>query len=450
MSNTADTKQNDKQLQEDIALLDKLLGVEARKPGKAAALPAAIRIIETLEPAGGKQVPVFPASYAGATDQSPPVYDLVGVVYGEVEETVRVKKSSTKVRQILSAKLCAIDSPQSQANRMEPAFVECEDLASLVPQAKATIPRRSGEDGSTSVLLLPHRVADFRVRLSNSGPTVRETVTAFANGNALPLLRTFPTSVLFGFWDSRDQGTKHARILLSRIDATNVVPCRRHALYSGPYSNDEFGEAILEREADRDRLSELGFSAAPSEGLGGVMLDPASGKIERLALLSLTDLARIHCQALSGQPADSENDDTKLTNAARRYLFSLAALAEGHERSKGSHRLRSGCELIGVEEPTFELLTSKTRRPQSAPSDEDAIDPKQIESLYFDRARLIKLAESAMSILGIKAGDHPDYAVSKDSLREAFGTTAPPAAKKTTSKKAAKKAANTGEPSASV
>ena len=315
MSNQADPKHKEERLEQDIALLDKLLGVEARMPGKAASLPAAIRIIETLEPAGGRQVPVFPASYAGATDQSPPVYDLSGVVYGDVEETVRVKKSSTKVRQILSAKLCAIDSPQSQANRMEPAFVECEDLAKLVPQAEAAIPRRAEVEGSTSVLLLPHRVADFRVRFSDRATKVREAVTAFAKGNVLPLLQIFPTSVLFGFWDSRDQGTKHARILLSRIDAANVTPCRRHALYSGPYSKDEFSEAVLGREANADKLSELGFSAAPSEGLGGVIVDQEKGKIERLSLLSLTDLARVHCHA-----PKPENTDSNFLNQKVRKL----------------------------------------------------------------------------------------------------------------------------------
>ncbi|OYW72311.1 MAG: hypothetical protein B7Z37_25235 [Verrucomicrobia bacterium 12-59-8] len=171
------------QLKADITLLDNLLGVEARKPGKAALLPAAIRIVETLEPAGGKQVPVFPASYAGATDQSPPVYDLAGVIYGEVEETIRVKKSTAKVRQIIKAKLCALDSPQSQANRMEPAFIECDDLKALVPQATSTIPRRPENEGSTSVLLLARRVADFRIRLSNGADDIRKAVTAFAKGD---------------------------------------------------------------------------------------------------------------------------------------------------------------------------------------------------------------------------------------------------------------------------
>ena len=45
--------------------LDALLGMDVRKPGTAAKLPAVIRITETLEPAGGKDFPVFPPSYAG-------------------------------------------------------------------------------------------------------------------------------------------------------------------------------------------------------------------------------------------------------------------------------------------------------------------------------------------------------------------------------------------------
>src|SRR5579872_3592548 len=215
MSDQEDSQKKEEQLKQDIILLDKLLGVEARKPGKAASLPAAIRIIETLEPAGGKQVPVFPASYAGATDQSPPVYDLAGIEYGEGEDTVRIKNGTAKIPRIIRAKMCALDSPQSQANRMEPAFLECDDLKQLVPQASASIPRRSETETASPVLTLPHRVADFRVRLSDKKDDVSEAINAFSKGDCLPLLKSFPTSLIFGFWNSRgeeEQGVKHARI----------------------------------------------------------------------------------------------------------------------------------------------------------------------------------------------------------------------------------------------
>ena len=390
-------EQQNKQLETDIILLNALLGVEARKPGKAASLPAAIRVIELLEPAGGKDIPVFPASYAGATDQMPPVYDLAGIEYDQGEDTVRIKNGTGKIPRIKSAKFCAIDSPQSQANRMEPAFLEADDLRELVPQATATIPKR--ENGTGSVLSLPHRVADFRIRLSNKANDVKNAIAAFAKGDALPLLQNFPTSLLFGFWDSRgdaDVGVKHARILLSRIDAHNVVPYRRHSLYSGPYSGEEFREVILDgADIEAKKLSGAGFTNAPSDGLGGVLLDKDKGKIERISVLSLSDIARVNC----GNPVDKEK-----TNTARRYLFALAALAEAHERSKGSHRLRSGCELVANGEKTVEF-----RGTQPGNADE-------LKSLYDDRARLIAIAKKSAEILGITTTEQT-YTVSASILK---------------------------------
>ncbi len=437
--NTAETAVSEQQTAADIALLDCLLGVESRKPGKAASLPAAIRIIETLEPAGGKDIPVFPASYAGANDQSPPVYDLAGIEYGEHEETVRVKNSTAKVRQILRARFCAIDSPQSQANRMEPAFLESDELKSLVPQGAATIPKR--EVYGDSVLLLPHRVADFRVRLSSRGTDVSSAITAFQKGNALPLLRLFPTSLIFGFWNSRgeeEHGVKHARMLLSRIDAHDVIPCRRHSLYSGPYSKGEFAEVVLEREMSKeegDKLSKEGFSNAPSDALGGVLVQ---GKVERTSVLSLSDIARIHCELPEAEEKKDEAvaESTKttdltpeqLTNAARRYLFALAALAEGSERYKGSHRLRSGCELIGVGNMQFELRGAKF---------DQAGD---LETIYNDRDRLIAVAKEAKKTLSVPS-TLASFEVTKETLSDVFNSTDTNAARKKVAKKASKKKA---------
>jgi CRISPR-associated protein Csb1 len=409
--------EQNKQLEVDITLLDNLLGVEARKPGKAASLPAAIRVIEPLEPACGKDIPVFPASYAGASDQSPPVYDLAGIEYDDGMDTVRVKKGTREIPRIKSAKLCAIDSPQSQANRMEPAFLEADDLRELVPQATATIPKR--EHGTESVLNLPHRVADFRVRLSDKASTVKSAIASFAKGDALPLIQAFPTSLLFGFWDSRgdeEVGVKHARILLSRIDAHDVVPCRRHSLYSGPYSKDEFREAVLDNaDIDKEKLSAAGFTNAPSDGLGGVLVN---GKIERISVLSLSDIARINCFEETKKDAPEGADDKQKkvvksnvdkgkTNAARRYLFALAALAEGHERSKGSHRLRSGCELVAPSADLKPTIEFRGAQPQSA---------DELVKLYGDRYRLIEIAKESIGTLGIKT-EGETYEVTKETLR---------------------------------
>ncbi len=400
------------QVQEDdlnkaIELLDRLLSVNARKPGAAVKLPAVIRVLESLEPAGGMDFPVFPASYAGTGDNDPPVYDLSGVVYGQVQETIRGKgKTTVQRQQIISAERCALDSPQSQANRMEEAFLEDSDLRSLVPQATVTIPRSGEKKAEESVFRLPHRVADFRVRLSDKKDDAKAAISAFANGDALKLLKLMPTSVVFGFWDSRAEESqhKHARVLLSRIDAFDVVPCRRHALYSGPYSADEFAKAVLDKPAadksDQDKMAERGYTNAPTEGLGGVLV---KGKIERLALISLTDIARLSCQ-----DKDNKTDVAK-TDAARRYLFALAALAEAYPRSTGSHRLRSGCELLTV-----------SRKVELRGGDGTYAEEEALKKLYEDRRMLIAVAKQAKGILEIPDQTGP-FVLTKESLREDFG-----------------------------
>jgi CRISPR-associated protein Csb1 len=300
---------------------------------------------------------------------------------------------------------------------MEPAFADDSDLATLVPQATATIPRRAGINGDENLLRLPHRVADFRVRLSDQATTVKTAIADFVSGDALALLRLMPTSILFGFWDSRGEQSKHARILLARIDAFDVVPCRRHALYSGPYSKDEFAEINLgdvtraKEKKDADKMAELGFSAAPSDGLGGVVVED---RIERLALLSLTDIARVNCKA----PEGSKHDSATLTNAARRYLFALAGLAEGYTRSTGSHRLRSGCELVAATEvgATIDLRGGAT----------DYSDAASLKSLFKDRALLIQVAAQAKGVLGTPA-TLDAFNVTSDTLKAAFATPDAPA-----------------------
>lgn len=419
---------NEADVRKAIELLDGLLGVDVRKPGTAAKLPAVIRVIESLEPAGGMLFPVFPASYAGDGQNAPPVYDLNGIEYGPELEVVHAKDRDRFRRDIVRARQCTIDSPQSQANRTEIAFLEDEELRSLVPQASAKIPRADGKKDEESILRLPHRIADFRVRLSdNMRDDVKTAISDFAKGDSLKLLRLMPTSIIFGFWDSRGDESqhKHARLLLSRIDAFDVVPCRKHAIYSGPYSKDEFAEIVLanselaavsqdetERETEETKsstakkaafkkMAERGFTAAPSEGLGGVLVQ---GKIERLALLSLTGIARLSC-------CDNDSEAQKeLTNAARRYVFTLAVLAEGHPRATGSHRLRSGCELLAKKDGLAIELRG---------GDTDYKDSAALHALFRNRDLLIAIAEDARKKLTIP-DKLADFVVSKEALKSDF------------------------------
>lgn len=406
--------------------LDALLGMDARKPGSAAELPAVIRITESLEAAGGSDFPVFPPSYAGEGTNAPPVYDLNGIEWGEILREKSAKDGTKRVtRYIKRARHCTVDSPQSHANRTEIAFRDDEALRALVPQAVAKIPRKSefADQSNANLLALPHRVADFRVRASNQKESAAKAIKAFANGNALPLLRFMPTSIIFGFWDSRAEGYqhKHSRILLSRIDAFGVVPCERRSVYTGPYSKDECASVVLgndnlaqelseydakasddderaraskEAKTWADKMAERGFSSALGSGLGGIFAE----RIERLALISLTDIASIFCLKepepentnRSEQGPSKSQPDKGLTNAARRYLLALALLAESHPRSTGSYRLRSGCELVAVDKKLALLGAGQKSTAAEA-----------LKALCENRELLIKVAEAAHEVLEI-------------------------------------------------
>jgi CRISPR-associated protein Csb1 len=407
--------------------LDALLGMDVRKPGTAATLPAVIRITETLEPAGGKDFPVFPPSYAGDVKNAPPVYDLNGIEWSEVLGEKSAKDGTKRMtRYIKHARHCTMDSPQSHANRTEIAFRDDPDLRALVPQAEAKIPRKPefADLANTNLLALPHRVADFRVRASNQKDAVTKAIRAFTKTNALPLLQLMPTSIVFGFWDSRAEGYqhKHARILLTRIDAFGVVPCERHSVYTGPYSKDECAAVVLgsdnlaqqlsaydatEKEDDEqpkankeakkwaDKMAERGFSSAPGAGLGGVFAE----RIERLALISLTDIASIYCfkpeetaasTSAESEPAKNREPDGELTNAARRYLLALSLLAENYPRSTGSYRLRSGCELLAVKQELTILGAGNTSEHANA-----------LKKLCGNRESLIAVAKAAHDFLKI-------------------------------------------------
>lgn len=436
--------------------LDALLGMDVRKPGTAAQLPAVIRIIETLEPAGGKDFPVFPPSYAGE------VYELNGIEWGEVLEE-RASRDGTKrvTRYIKRARHCTMDSPQSHANRTEIAFRDDPELRGLVPQAEAKIPRKPefADQSSTNLLALPHRVADFRVRASNQKDAAINAIKAFAKGDALPLLHFMPTSIIFGFWDSRAEGYqhKHSRLLLTRVDAFGVVPCEKRFIYTGPYSRDECASVVLgnhnlaeelsgydskapdddekaktSKDAKKwaDKMAERGFSNALGSGLGGVFAE----RIERLALISLTDIASIFCNKPLLAEKDSKavgtehsEPDKDLTNAARRYILALALLAESHPRSVGSYRLRSGCELLPSNKNTV-LLGAGV----------DSAAAAALKELCDNRKLLIEVARAARSILKIQTTPVPECTVFESTIASLRGELQQGGKKK--GKEAAKKA----------
>lgn len=259
--------------------------------------PAALVVREYLIPVEGADAVVFPATYAG-----------IGYNIDRDERTGR--------------NVCLIDSVGSQANRIEPMFEstgkdekgeEVNPLAKLVPQ----IVIKAGEK-EINLLDAGHRAGDAIARCSALQDDLKAAFAAVLKGNAVPLAKIAPTSLVFGVWDSRDSQAKLPRLIASTIRAYDVRELKRSATYIAPV--DCSAEGLLSAEdcerASKDSknpLSQTGLvNALANETHGGVIAD---GGIRRDAVLALSALKLLR--------ADTPENTTKL----RRYILGLALVA---------------------------------------------------------------------------------------------------------------------------
>lgn len=205
------------------------------------------------------------------------------------------------------AKDVVIDTHQSQANRIEPGF----NNSGLIPDS--TI--RVGED-TIYLTEAGHRLADAVVRFSNQAPTVDAALLSFSKGDAVPMAKLAPTSLLFGLWDSRKTHTKIVRLFNSEIRAHNVieVPASGQFISSVPR---------LEDQVTKD-LSAEGLLDCPYSGLGGVIV---KGEIVRTARLNVRGIRRFESEAL------------------RNYVLGLGLFALTYPVA---FDLREGCNLVAT------------------------------------------------------------------------------------------------------
>ena len=222
-------------------------------------------------------------------------------------------------------KLAQIDSVGSQANRMEPLFKD--RFKGLVPQINIQL-----ENGRlVSILDAGHRLGDALVRSTRDlSDKARNAFAAFdKEGNAEPMARLAPTSLVFGAWDSRDSQTKLPRLVNSVIRAWDVDEIRRAATYIPPvdYSElDVFDEKEKEKaEGDsKNPLAKRGFVHNPADDVGGIVV---RGGIYRDVTVNLVALRHLN------------SEDTR---TLRRYILGLALVAATDPQDGF---LRQGCLL---------------------------------------------------------------------------------------------------------
>lgn len=283
---------------------------------KADSSVAALVMRQWLTPVEGKDAVIFPPTYAEPKDISDSEkarwrQETLGYNIDRLEDGTTV---------------CQIDSVGSQANRMEPIFKR-DPYKALVPQVVVTV-----EGQRVNLLDAGHRAADAVVRFSSlRGEFDKAFCSVRDNGNAEPLAKIAPTSIVFGSWDSRSTEVKLPRVVRSVIRAYKVDLLHRSAQYTPPLRYVNVGAIEVPQGVSDTTLSELGLRDNPASWTHGGVRLRADGEIRRDAALNLT--------AVRALGADSEENTLKL----RRYILGLALVAFTAPQDTS---LREGCQLV--------------------------------------------------------------------------------------------------------
>jgi CRISPR-associated protein Csb1 len=301
-------------------------------------MPIAIVLTETLEPALGADAEIFPPTYAKDGSMKYP--------YNIDELRTDIAPSAAKNGEVVNT--CLIDSIGSQANRMETCFTK-SPLNRLVPQIIV-----KAKDQSANLLDIGHRIADAAIRFSGLETQARNAIVKLEKEhNALDLAKLAPTSLIFGFWDSRETQFKFGRILSSVVRATNVSYVTRSAQYDAVFDAKQMFEEKEYAELGKGNnnvLSAFGLQDAPAAAThGGVRV---FGKITRRTQINLVGLRSL---AVMGE--NGEIDEEK-TMEMRRYLLGLALVAA---RCQTSYNFREGCLLTRVSEESKTVYSDGSR-----------------------------------------------------------------------------------------
>lgn len=306
--------------------------------------PAALIIREHLMPVEDRAGVVFPATFAADKKDSGFSggynIDRFGSQFeASAKWNGREDRGEYDVRfedNRPSDNVCLIDSVGSQANRVEPEFAK-EKYRSLVPQVVI----KASEEKQVNLLDAGHRAGDAIARCTNLAADIKSAFKEVLKGNAAPLAKISPTSLVFGVWDSRDTQAKLPRIMGSTIRAFNVRELTRGAVYIPPldYSALQVFSEEDKAKAEDDKKSALaqrGFVHNPASGSHGGVI--ATGGIRRDATLNLAALRLLK----AGRNKEGrENDPLPL----RRYILGLSLVAFTHPSAFVGY-LRQGCTLV--------------------------------------------------------------------------------------------------------
>jgi CRISPR-associated protein Csb1 len=305
--------------------------------------PVAITIKQSLAPANDDDPVIFPPSYPMTTFRG----RVHTVVDGDYRVSVELPPDSKRDKNERSSEqkpgynidrfpdgtnTCEIDSPQSQANRIEPMF-KLEGHRRLVPQIEIKVGTNALHGTTVNLLDAGHRAADAVVRMSSLADKFHTAFLDAKVNNQFTLATLAPTSLLFGVWDSRSTYVKVQRIIKAHIRASNVYERTRSAQFTPAADYVAAGavdEALDSGEGDKNALSGEGMKyALATQTAGGVMLTKAS-ELARIVNINLAALRELR------------GEDGPHTRTLQRYILGLALVAA---ISEPDLNLREGCNL---------------------------------------------------------------------------------------------------------
>lgn len=302
---------------------------------------AALRVVAELEPVGGRQSRIFPPTY-------------IGKKYAEIKDGERTVG-------------IILDSPQSQASRMEALLEdEVEDGTVALPRIVVDLGddlRQLGRNGKVSSLAAPHRWADAILRDSLHNKDAFEKTEEYkkmANSKLTDVSAIFaycPSSLLFGVWDSHnrqlsaEQAFKCARLLVSEITAFGIARGMSGGVRQDPLGIGKDTKGFVNKEGKAAKPSDVGHGSVPFLGNSedkGATDEMAGGGIiaDRIELSSVVSLSGLRRLGFGGGEKD---------NAARAALAALGIFAIAKQAAAG-YMLRSRCDLFAPTPLQMEVI----------------------------------------------------------------------------------------------
>lgn len=294
--------------------------------------PAALVIREYLTPVEGEDGILFPPTYAAQKSGESGDYNIDKDAQG--------------------GSICLIDSVGAQANRIEPMFA-VEPYSSLAPQISVRIiDDASKAINDVNIFDASHRAGDAIFRCCELQEEFQNAFKSLLSGDAEPLAKAAPTSLVFGVWDSRGTYAKVPRVIASTIRAFNVSRLSRSAQYTPTIDYVPLGQLPEPIDKQTEVYAAQGFRHVPvPRSHGGII---AHGGIRRDATLALTAIRRLF----------AGKDEAK-TLKLRRYILGLSLVAF---TKNPAGDLRQGCNLVldpSKPREFVEVLPTGERKPVS-------------------------------------------------------------------------------------